>query len=510
MNNLKQGFASAFKGRNLFSAALTAVVICTVVFVNIIIYTITSAYSLYFPIKEEQYDLSISSANDALFAKYIEQGSKVTVIFCSYEDVVQSNEKGEAVYRTAKYFEERYPGFVELKFINAITQLDADGNAVDLSQFMQREGDYINEKSVIFSTETNYRVVTDSYTTTGYANFYTMDSQLTPTSYNGEEVFASSIFWALQPEENLSIAYFTVGHGETSSANLYNVLLSAGYTVKELNLRQNDVPEDADLVVISNPVVDFERGAEGSSLWTEYDRLVEYRDNGGKFIVIIDPMINKSFSVLSHFIGEYGLSFERAESGEKALIKESSNAITADGFTLVAEFADSEIGVAMKEKITSRAGTDNPRVILRGVGSIVIDPNYSGAESLLVASSSSSLEAGGEKIDSEGSYTIAAYSYYSAGSAEDSAIIVMSDGMLTATDAIVTERYSNKDFLYSLFDVFFEKGDMPYGCRSVIYYDSVLENLTVGTARIYTAILIAIPVMIGVLGGVVLVRRKNR
>lgn len=509
MNKLKQGFTGFVRGRNFSSAVLTAVIICAVVFVNIITYTLTSAFSLYIH-KDEEYDLSISSSNDALFAEYIEGGRKVDVIFCSYEDSVKNNEKGAAVYRTAKYFEERYPEFIKLKFVNALTQLDSDGAPYDLSQFTQREGEYINENSVIFSTETNYRVLTDSFSITGYANFYTLDSQLTPTSYNGEEVFASSVLWALQPAESQQIAYFTTGHGETSNAILYTILSSAGYLVKELNLRKNDVPEDADLVIISNPVVDFERGAEGSSLWTEYDRLVDYRSRGGKLMVIVDPLINKPFGTLSQFIGEYGLSFETAESGEKALVRESSNAITADGFTLVAEFADSEVASAMRDKIVNRAGTENPRVILRNVASIAIDPNFAEARPLLVASPSSTLEAGGVRVNSDGDYAIAAYSRYSNNSTEDSAIVVMSDGMLTASDAIVTDRYSNKDFLYSLFDVFFEKGDMPYGCRSVIYQHSVLENLTVGTARIYTAVLIAIPVVIGILGGVVLVRRKNR
>ena len=509
MNKLKQGFTGFVKGRNFSSAVLTAVIICAVVFVNVIIYTLTNAFSLYIH-KDEEYDFSISSSNDALFAKYIEGGRKVDVIFCSYEDKVKNNEKGSAVYSTAKYFEERYSGFINLKFVNALTQLDADGNPVDLSQFTQREGEQLNEHSVIFSTETNYRVLTDSFSTTGYVNFYTLDSQLTPTSYNGEEVFASSVLWALQPADSQRIAYFTTGHGETSNAILYNILSSAGYTVKEINLRKSDVPEDAELVIISNPMVDFERGAEGSSLWTEYDRLVDYRGRGGKIMVIVDPLINKPFGVLTQFIGEYGLSFETAESGEKALVRESSNAITADGFTLVADFADSEIGAAMRDKIVSRAGVETPRVILRNVAAINIDPNFAGARPLLVASSSSTLEAGGDRVDGDGNYAIAAYSYYSNNSTKDSAIVVMSDGMLTASDAVVTDRYSNKDFLYSLFDVFFEKGDMPYGCRSVIYQHSVLENLTIGTARIYTAVLIAIPVAIGVLGGVVLVRRKNR
>ena len=508
MNKQKHAFTNFVKGRGFASGVLTAVIIISVVFVNTIIYTITNALALQIPLKKETLDLSISSANDELFEKYIEQGREVEVIFCSYEDDVKNNEKGAVVYQTAKNFEEKYPDFIKLKFVNSLTQLDADGNPVDLFKFVENDENYINSNSVIFSTDTNYRVLTDTYTSTGYSDFYTLDSNLNTLSYNGEEVFASSVIWAMQPVDNERVAYFTTGHGETSNAIFYNLLSSAGYTVKELNLRKSAVPDDADLVIISNPLFDFERSAEGATVVSEYDRLKNYRDKGGNFLVIIDPLVNKAFNVLSSFIDDYGFSFD-VQSGEKVLIKESYNAITADGFTLVAELADSEIANAMKDKLVDRAGIESPSIIMRNVGSIILDPEYTMAKPVLVSSPTSTCEAGGQQVDSEGNYNIAAYSYYE-NNANSSAMFLMSDGMMTASDAIVTDKYSNKDFLYSLFDVFFEQGDMPYGCRSIIFKGSILENLTIGTARIYAAVLMAIPVALAAVCGIVLVRRKNR
>ena len=51
---------------------------------------------------------------------------------------------------------------------------------------------------------------------------------------------------------------------------------------------------------------------------------------------------------------------------------------------------------------------------------------------------------------------------------------------------------------------------MPYGCKPVIYSSSTLENLTMGMARLYTAITLAIPLAIAAVGTVVIVRRRNR
>lgn len=507
MNKFKQKFTSYLKGRNFSSAVLVAFVIAAVVLVNILIYTLSSVYPLYIYSPETE-DLSISSVSDALFESYINNGETVTVTFCSYEDVVASHDTGSFVLKTARQFEERYEGFIKLRFVNAITMLDSEGRSVaeELEIFSDGGNNPINDTSVIFSSDTGYRVLTDIYSGSGYVDFYTLDDNWYITSYNGEEVFVSSVLWTLNDDHGA--AYMTVGHGESANGTLYNILTAAGYKVLELNLRKNDVPEDAELVIISNPIADFERGAEGSSLITEYDRLVSYRERGGSFMVFLDPTVKK-LPVIESFISDFGVTLREAEDGERMLVNDSVNAITTDGFTLVADYADSALAEAMKNKITERTGDPDGRVILRAVASLVLD-SESNASPVLLSSPSSSLEAGGERVDSEGSYVIAAYSTLENDMTDPAKLFVMSDGMLTASDAVVTDGYSNKDFLYSLFDNFFEKGDMPYGCRSVVYNEEILENLTMGTAKIYTAILLAVPVALALLGTVLLVRRKNR
>jgi hypothetical protein len=298
----------------------------------------------------------------------------------------------------------------------------------------------------------------------------------------------------------------TVGHGETANGTLHNLLTAAGYYVKELDLRKNDVPEDAELVIVSNPISDFERGAEGSSLITEYDRMTAYRDRGGKFAFFLDPEM-KRHSVLESFISDFGISFSLSESGERLIVNDRKNAITTDGFTLVSDFADSDLSEEMKNVISNR--TEGERVILRGVAALSLDESKN-AHPLLISSPSSVVEAGGSRVDESGSYVIAAYSIYENDLSDPARAFVMSDGMLTASDAVVTDGYCNKDFIFSLLDCFFDGGEMPYGCRSVIYNEQILENLTMGEARTYTAFILAIPVIIAIVGAVILVRRKNR
>ncbi|MBQ8879244.1 MAG: Gldg family protein [Clostridia bacterium] len=505
MGNFKQKLTSVLRGRNFASGLLVALLIAAVVFINIICYTLSDYFKLYFYVPE-QVDFSIS---DTFREKFTDAsgrlGKKVTVTFCMDETDVKNHSTGEYVYNTAKKFEEKYPELISLRFINIYRMSDADGNDVSeeleiYKKDVKGNPTLIKPHSVIFSTDTSYRVVTDGVTKIGFSDFYTLDSSLSVTSYNGEEVFASMVSWVLT--EKHGTAYFTVGHGETASASLYNVLTAAGYYVDTLNLRDSKVlavPEDAELVVVSNPVNDFE---EGSSVKSELDKLRHYRDNGGSVFVTLDSYATRLYA-LYEFIGEYGISLKTTENGEMQTVKDVDNGITTDGYTIVAEYSDTYIGNKVKDKLSDLGG----RVILRDVSPL----NVTGAaKSLLETSSSSVCHSGGQVSDSSGSYTIAAYSELTGETGKTARLFFIPSIYLTATDAMVTNGYANKDFLFSVFDVFYGMGDMPYGCNSIVYDSLLLENLTMGTAKLYTAALLVIPAAVAVVGAVVLIRRKNR
>ena len=148
-------------------------------------------------------------------------------------------------------------------------------------------------------------------------------------------------------------------------------------------------------------------------------------------------------------------------------------------------------------------------VIISQVAALDCD-SAKGAAPLLVSSPSAVLEASGSTVNEDGGYALAAYSerYNEAG--EDARMFFVPSVYLTATDAMITNGYSNKDFLYSLFDVFYGADDLPYGTNVVVQASTMLENLTLGTSIIYTAILLALPVALAAVGLVTIIRRKNR
>ncbi len=502
MSNFKKKIGDALGSDRFSSTALTAFFLAVIVTLNVILYIIVEFFGLYF-YSDEKADLTLSGSTDLLFASAIEENKKVKISFCQTEEELESHATGNYVYQTAKYYEERYPEFIEVDFINLITRRNKNNELIDLTKYktdMQGNETHIYRSSVIFESGNNYRVLSDTYSAAGFAPFYTLDAENVVTSYNGEEVMAAMISWVLEDEHKT--AYFTQFHGETAELAFSNLLVCAGYSIDVIDLRKKEVPADADLLVISNPTSDFEAAREGSGLRTEIDRLKTYVEGGGNLYVALDPYV-KTLPVLESFLSDNGIKFSvtETESGTKIrnMIKDDRNAITTDGFTLVTEFAANEAAKKISDRI---AGYSDGRVIVREASALELSGN---AKPLLTSSEASVLEADGATVSRGGSYCVAAYS-----EAGNSKIFVVPSIYITASDSLITSGYSNKDFLYSLFQDFFGAGVMPYGCKAVLYDTQILENLTMGTAKLYTAVIMFVPVAVAATGAVIIVRRKNR
>ena len=166
----------------------------------------------------------------------------------------------------------------------------------------------LRRHSVIFECGENYRVITDTYTSAGFAPFFVVNSEKIALAYNGEETIASMISWVLTDERKT--VYFTQYHGEIVDIQFSNFLASAGYYVDVIDLRRDEVPLDADLLIISSPTSDFEKG---SGVRAEMDRLKTYVERGGNIYVSLDPYVKKQMPTLYSFLAEWGIKFSTSE-----------------------------------------------------------------------------------------------------------------------------------------------------------------------------------------------------
>lgn len=491
-------------------SAVTALVIGAVIALNVIVYALTVAFGLYYtPTKE--LDLSISDSSDEKFASFA--GEKVDVVFCrssaTFDDETGTQDHAYFFHKTAKEFEKRYPDLIDIKYVNILTKKDEDGNIYErLADYQKDENGEIAyplyEHSVVFDSVKNnkHRVITSIEGAAFYANPNSSASDY--QAYIGEEIFSSMVSWVLA--ENTQKAYFTTYHGESAEIYFTSMLACAGYEFDVLDLRKQSIPDDADLLIISNPTKDFEKSVEGGPT-SEIDRLKGYLEKGGNLYVSFDPYAAK-LNNLENILKDYGISFAESEIEGKTyknIVKDSSNSVTADNFTLIASFADSEYANNVSDILD---GFDSGEVRLRECAALNVEGR---AKELLVSSPSAATYANGERIDKDGSYCIGATAPTGNEYSEKYGnVFVVSSVYLTASDALVTKGCANRDFIYAVLDCVFDANNAPYGCTPIHYNDGSLENLTMGTARIYTIIILAIPAAIAVLGFVIVRRRKNR
>jgi ABC-type uncharacterized transport system involved in gliding motility auxiliary subunit len=115
-----------------------------------------------------------------------------------------------------------------------------------------------------------------------------MGDQREIVAFASETEILKGMLRLLNPDNN--VVYFLTGHGErdigqpgeASMTRAKSTLESKNYAVKTLNLlAENQIPEDASLIVIAGPVQPVSDG--------EVDLLKEYLTNGGSLIVMEDP-----------------------------------------------------------------------------------------------------------------------------------------------------------------------------------------------------------------------------
>ena len=511
MKKFKEKCLSLMRSEKTMGTVMTALIIGAVIALNVIVYALTVGYGLYYTPTGEL-DMSISNASDGKFSSY--KGEGVDVIFCrassTFDDEGGTQDQTFYFHKTAKEFEKRYPGLINLKYINILTKrMEPDNKIVDLGKYQKDESGEVAyplyESSIIFeNVETGkHRVVTDAAAAAFYAGDDTSESY---QAYVGEEVFSSMLSWVLAKDTKK--AYFTTYHGESSEVYFASMLACAGYEFDIIDLRKQNIPDDADLVVISNPTQDFEASAnvEGAPV-AEIGRLSTYLANGGSLYVSLDPYAKK-LTNLEQLLSNYGISYIETEKNErifKNIVRDSNDSTSTDNFTLLASFADTKHATDIENTLkTYKSGS----VRLRECAALKVEGN---AEAILLTSSSSATYANGERTDRSGSYCVGAVApTKNTSGTKYGNIFVIPSVYLTASDSLMTKGCANRDFIYSVFDFVFDANNAPYGCTPIHFNNETLENLTMGTARIYTAFILAIPAAIAVVGFIVVRRRKNR
>ena len=248
------------------------------------------------------------------------------------------------------------------------------------------------ENSEVLNAAELYEYDYSDYYTTGAAN----------VTFGGEKQISSAIYKLTAAAE--SHAYYTTNHGEQAlTSSLTEALKAQNIDAQPLDLLTGTIPEDCDLLIISDPASDF--AADG--LVDEIAQLQAYLENGGK--VLLTTSGYTETPNLDAVMAQFGLA------REPGLVVEGDTNHYLNGYPalyLLPDYASTEESTALDGVNTSR------RVLLQMAQGITLtETEHVVSDALLVSSDSAYSKPEGyemtttEKADGDiaGPFTLAAY-----------------------------------------------------------------------------------------------------
>lgn len=251
-----------------YSVVFIAVFIALVIALNLVVSFLDAKYDLKIDVTENQMYSVGPEVDKALRTALGDKYSTfdITITFCADRDmfeyyntlVTDVKTYYTAVRDLAEEYERIYDGTdgkgkITVKYIDIISD---PASAVKIKE--QTQLDSISSTNIIIQNNTNlkyYRVLT-------FEAFYrTAEETGRLYAFQGENRFTASIIQCAAAE-NMSVA-LSVGHGETYSKQLKDIFVLSTLTVVEVDLRKEEIPADANILVICGPKFDFTYGTDG-------------------------------------------------------------------------------------------------------------------------------------------------------------------------------------------------------------------------------------------------------
>ena len=243
----------------VWSAAIASAVIVLAVLVNLIVRAIPSRYTEFDLSEAGLYTLSESSRQVA-----DDLTQDVTIYY-----LAQTGNEDQIISKLLdKYAAQSSHITWELKDPAVYPTFAAQYGAQDLTS-----GGLIlvcGEQSKVLDAAELYDYDYSDYATTGAAN----------VTFDGESRITSAIYQLTSGESRH--VYYTTNHGEQAlTSSLTEALKAQNINAQPLDLLTGTIPEDCDLLIISDPASDF--AADG--LVNEIAQLQAYLENGGKVLL---------------------------------------------------------------------------------------------------------------------------------------------------------------------------------------------------------------------------------
>ena len=314
--------------------------------------------------------------------------------------------------------------------------------------------------------------------------------------------------------------------------SMLELLYDAGYEIRGIDLTKEDFDPDGRLLVICNPIYDFEGISEDTKgRKSEIEKIDDFLVNYGNLMVFVDPD-TEELPELYEFLSEWGIAFD------DSIIKDPTSSLDTEHYSLVGDYAvdyssqtssssssqteynPDALGASLVKSMTE-LGTPPKTVVryARPVNRLWDSKDGRITSTAVYTSSGAEKYVDGEKVDS-GRYPLivlsreSRYVYETDANGERSQVLhsnyVFACGSkyLTSSDYLEKKAYGNSDILYAMMRTM-GKTQVPADLKFKVFDDESL-NITTAQATNWTIFLTAvIPACFLVAGAVVWIRRKH-
>jgi hypothetical protein len=177
-------------------------------------------------------------------------------------------------------------------------EIDPDLNPGLLRRF-DKDNQGISAGSLVVEGEKGFKVISGMDM---YDFYYNQQGSPQVTGIAVEKRITGALLYVSTGET--PVIYEISGHGETAldRVSMKDQVERENHSVKELNLIQSPVPEDASALILNNPLSAFTA--------VEEERLLDYLEGGGRLLVTLDFRSEAAENLNRVFAG-YGIRFDR-------------------------------------------------------------------------------------------------------------------------------------------------------------------------------------------------------
>ena len=476
----------------LFTIAFIAIV---VVF-NVIFTALANKYMWYIDMTGEQVFTLSEDAREIMS----DITDPVNIYFASEPDVLMNGSDSQYmryVYTTALQLEDAFDN-VHVECVDVVKKPSF------FRDFYNTTNTQIHTDSVVVESNGEVRIFAAEA-------FFTFDENKEYVwAYSGEKKLLSGIMQVTQTDTPQVV--FTSQHGEdlTNASTLAQLFAENGFTVKDVNLTQENLDDDCRILVIYNPMYDFLGSEAEDPSFNEIKKIDDFLDSYGCLLVFCDPQYVDNLTNLNEFLEEWGISYVG-----QTTIRDKDHAMSVDGYTVVAEYQKDNLGASIYSELSDMV-TPPMSVIRKSIPIDILWESGGGlsgsrdVSSVLKSYPTSELVVDGQ-VTEVGSYNLMTISretrivdneyYYS---------YVIASGSPSYSDQkyVVSNTYANKDILSAAMKAVGRERVLA----SIDFKPFDKDDITITTdqANKWTAAMtLVIPAIAALCGIVVVVRRKH-